>query len=213
MAIRPGTRKGVRGMARGVAVSNESASCESASDEIALIDGVVAERMDAFESLYRLYHPRWSRFLLGMLRRPALVEEVLDDTMMVVWRKAHTYNASAKVSTWIFGIAYRQALKAIRQFDGDDAASMPEEAFFVEASQPGPDGAAQQRELHEQLHHAMSELSADHRAVIELTYYLGYSCRDIARIMDCPVDTVKTRMFYARRRLRTLLTLSREEAI
>ena len=70
-----------------------------APDEVALMDGVAAERMDAFEALYRLYHPRLTRFLRGMTRRPALAEEVLDDTMLVVWRKAHTYNPSGRVSS------------------------------------------------------------------------------------------------------------------
>ena len=112
------------------------------------------------------------------------------------------------------GIAYRQALKALHRLDaGSDAgASVNEDALF-DPSQRGPDGELQQQELHERLSRAMSALSAEHRAVIELTYYLGYSCRDVAQVMDCPVDTVKTRMFYARRRLKSLLGLSREEAI
>ena len=83
-------------------------------DEVVLMGRVAAEQIDAFESLYRLYHPRLVRFLEGMTRRPALVEEILDDTMLVVWRRAHAYMPTAKVSTWIFGIAYRQALKALR---------------------------------------------------------------------------------------------------
>jgi RNA polymerase sigma factor (sigma-70 family) len=187
---------------------------QGAVDEVALMDGVAAERMEAFESLYRLYHPRLARFLLGMTRRPAMVEEILDDTMLVVWRKAHTYDPNAKVSTWIFGIAYRQALKALRRLDdGTESLARSHEESLVEPTQAGPDSAMQQHELRERLRLAMSGLSAEHRAVIELTYYLGYSCRDIAQVMDCPVDTVKTRMFYARRRLRSLLDLSREEAI
>src|SRR5688572_33194103 len=101
----------------------------AAPDEIALMDGVAAERKDAFEALYRLYHPRLTRFLQGMTRRPALAEEILDDTMLVVWRKAHTYNPSAKVSTWIFGIAYRQALKALHRLNAgiDATASLDED--------------------------------------------------------------------------------------
>lgn len=198
----------------------------AALKEVALMSRVAAEQIDAFESLYRLYHPRLTRFLQGMTRRPPLVEEILDDTMLVVWRKAHTYDPSAKVSTWIFGIAYRQALKALRQADdvgfrsfggfatgrapddrAEDIESLPE------ASQLGPDDELQHRELRARLDQALTALSAEQRAVIELTYYLGYACREIAQIMDCPVDTVKTRMFYARRRLRTLLDTSREEAM
>ncbi|MDI9238406.1 sigma-70 family RNA polymerase sigma factor [Lysobacter sp. LF1] len=181
-------------------------------DEVALMGRVAAEQMDAFETLYRLYHPRLTRFLMGMTHRPALVEEILDDTMLVVWRRAHTYDPEAKVSTWIFGIAYRQALKALRQSgDGPTPAELDDSPLT--STQPAPDLELHQRDLHAMLDHAMRALSAEQRAVIELTYYLGYACREIAAIMDCPVDTVKTRMFYARRRLKALLGAKREEAM
>ena len=179
-----------------------------AISEGALMQQVAVARMDAFESLYRLYHPRLVRFIERMTRRPALIEEVLDDTMLVVWRKAHTYNPDARVSTWIFAIAYRMALKALRGVD--DAVEFEEPADAVAA---GPEFTFQRQELQTRIERAMDGLSAEHRAVIELTYYFGYSCGEVARIMDCPVDTVKTRMFYARRRLKTLLGLSWEEAM
>ncbi len=181
-------------------------------DEVALMECVAAEQMDAFEALYRLYHPRLTRFLMGMTHRPALVEEILDDTMLVVWRRAHTYDPTAKVSTWIFGIAYRQALKALRQC-GDVATAAEVGEAALPSAQLAPDVELHQRDLHAMLDHAMRALSAEQRAVIELTYYLGYACREIATIMDCPVDTVKTRMFYARRRLKALLGASCEEAM
>jgi RNA polymerase sigma-70 factor (ECF subfamily) len=186
------------------------------SDDGMLMAGVAAEEMDAFEALYRRYHPRLVRFLDGMTRRPALVEEVLDDTMLVVWRRAHTWLPTAKVSTWIFGIAYRQALKALRQVD--DAVEFHDTDEQADASDDNPssaspDGVLQQQQVRIQLDRALAMLSPEQRAVIQMTYYLGYSCRDIAQVMDCPVDTVKTRMFYARRRLRTLLGDSREEAL
>ncbi|WP_266171757.1 RNA polymerase sigma factor [Dyella subtropica] len=177
-------------------------------DEVALLGRVAAEEMEAFEVLYLTYRPRLLRFIQGMLRQRPLVDEVLDDTMMVVWRKAHTYNHSSKVSTWIFAIAYRQALKALTRPESAPVLDPPESASLA----PEPELECQQRELHRQIALALEALSPEHRAVIELTYYLGYSCREIAEIMDCPVDTVKTRMFYARRKLRALLE-AREEAI
>lgn len=180
------------------------------ADEAVLMGRVAAEEMDAFESLYRLYHPRLTRFLGRMTQRPALVEEILDDTMLVVWRKAHTYNPGAKVSTWIFAIAYRQALKALRQIDDAVEFDPERQVGSVEAE---PDGELHRQELRVRMGQALNALSADHRAVIELTYYLGYACREIAQIMGCPVETVKTRMFYARRRLKALLALAREEAV
>jgi RNA polymerase sigma factor (sigma-70 family) len=179
----------------------------AAREELRLIARVAAEDMAAFECLYRAYHPRLVRFLHGMLRQGALVEEVLDDTMLVVWRRAHTFDGSAKLSTWLFAIAYRQALKALRQRGC-------EPGLDEEPAAPGdaePDSRLQQQQLHACLDEALAALSVEHRAVIELTYYLGHSCREIADIVDCPVATVKTRMFHARRRLRSALGSVREQ--
>ena len=200
-------------MARHPQIGTDAGNRQDAApmNEVALMGRIAAEDMAAFESLYGLYHPRLARFLLAMTRRPPLVEEILDDTMLVVWRKAHTYNPGAKVSTWIFGIAYRQALKALRQVD-DAVESDPEAAASLPEEQE-PEGELQRHELRERLDAALRALTAEHRAVIELTYYLGYACREIAQIMDCPVDTVKTRMFYARKRLKTLLGTNAEEAL
>jgi len=199
-------------MTAGPGIGGEAARGEPIADEVALMSRVAAEQMDAFEALYRIYHPKLTRFLMGMTHRPALVEEILDDTMLVVWRRAHTYDAEAKVSTWIFGIAYRQALKALRQ-SGDGAVAAELDESPLSSPAPSPDIELHQRDLRAMLDRAMEALSAEQRAVIELTYYLGYACREIAIIMDCPVDTVKTRMFYARRRLKALLGTNREEAM
>src|SRR6185295_13778163 len=82
-----------------------------------LIERVVARDLRAFEALYRIYHPRLDRFLGLVTPRPTIVEEALNDTMLVVWRRAATYSGECKVSTWIFAIAYRTVLKALRTQD------------------------------------------------------------------------------------------------
>ena len=87
------------------------------SDEARLIGRIAAGELRAFEAMYRAYHPRLTRFLERMTRRPGLVDEVLNDTLLVVWHRAGRYNGCSKVSTWIFGIAYRKALKALQRFD------------------------------------------------------------------------------------------------
>jgi RNA polymerase sigma-70 factor (ECF subfamily) len=111
------------------------------------------------------------------------------------------------VSTWIFAIAYRQSLKALERPSAQEETSIDERA---EASAPGPDDALQQQEVRKHLDDALRTLSPEQRAVMELTYYFGYACREIADIMGCPVDTVKTRMFYARRKLKASLASYRE---
>jgi RNA polymerase sigma-70 factor (ECF subfamily) len=170
--------------------------------ELQLLAGVRQGRRGEFEALYRLYHPRLWRFLAHMMRRPDGIEEVLNDTMMVVWQRADGFDGRSKLSTWIFGIAYRKALKALNRMD------LAVEAEEVdESADPGP-GPEQQlglAQLRERLRGALAELSFEHRAVVELCYFHDMAYAEIAAVVGCPPETVKTRMFYARRRLRLLL--------
>ena len=174
----------------------------SPQDDVRLIRRVVAGDRRAFEELYRSYHPRLSRFLSTLLRKPETVEEVLNDTLMAVWRRADAYSGASKLSTWIFAIAYRKALKARARLDE------PVEDRDAEL-RPSDEASAEQQLGHSQVRavliEAMDTLSVDHRTVVDLTYFHEIGYKDIAEIMACPVDTVKTRMFHARRNLKTAL--------
>jgi len=171
-------------------------------EERELIERVRGRELAAFEKLYRLYQPRLTRFLSNVVQRPQVLEEVVDDTMMVVWDTAGNFRGASKLSTWIFSIAYRKALKARARWP-DPVEEDPRDNRT--SDEPGPDEHLQQDRLHDALVGAMDSLSADHRAVVDLTYFHSMGYREIAEIMDCPVDTVKTRMFHARRRLREAL--------
>ena len=177
----------------------------AAQAEVNLIARVATARdLRAFEELYRTYHVRLTRFLERLTRRrDALVEELLNDTMLVVWKRADSYNGRSKVSTWIFAIAYRKALKALRRVDDAIEDHEPEQHASAD---PGPEQQLDQRQLRSVLGCALRELTPEHRAVIELTYFQGAAYSEIAQIVECSVGTVKTRMFHARRRLRALLT-------
>jgi len=167
-----------------------------------LLGQIAARQLPAFEALYREYHPRLTRFLDRMTRRANLVDELLNDTMLVVWNRAERYNGQCKVSTWIFAIAYRKALKALERLDEpleDD------DADLRWSGEPGPEQQLGLQQLQLALQRALAALSTEQRAVVALTYFHGADYREIAQIVDCPVDTVKTRMFHARRRLKTLL--------
>jgi RNA polymerase sigma-70 factor (ECF subfamily) len=168
-----------------------------------LLARIASGDLQAFEGLYRSYQPRLTRFLTTLLKRPQLIEEVLDDTMMVVWQSAGNFRGSSKPSTWIFAIAYRKAHKA--QARWPEPVEDPQ--FDTRVSEdPGPDDDLHHQRLHAALMKAMEGLSPDHRAVVDLTYFHGLGYREIAEIVDCPVDTVKTRMFHARRRLKQAMT-------
>jgi RNA polymerase sigma-70 factor (ECF subfamily) len=177
-------------------------------DEVRLVDRIAVGDMRAFDALYRLYHGRLSRFLGRLVQRTGLVEEALNDTMLVVWHRADSFNGQSKVSTWIFGIAYRKALKALQRFDEPLEDELPQTRVD---DGPGPEQQVGHGQLREALAKALDGLSPEHRAVVELTYFHGMSCREISEIVHCPVDTVKTRMFHARRRLRTLLAGGSED--
>jgi RNA polymerase sigma-70 factor (ECF subfamily) len=171
----------------------------SGPEEGELLARVREGDLHAFERLYRIYQPRLARFLFNLVGRPQLVEEVMDDTMMVVWETAGSFRGTSKLSTWIFSIAYRKAVKAKMRWP-DPVEDQPFDTRV--SNDPGPDDELHHRRLHDALLEAMEELSPDHRAVVDLTYFHGLGYREIAEIMNCPVDTVKTRMFHARRRLR-----------
>lgn len=171
--------------------------------EAALIKRVVDGDRRAFEDLYRVYHPRLTRFLFNMTHRRPLVEEVLNDTMLTVWQRPERFNGTSRLSTWIFAIAYRKALMALRR---QDLAQEDRDRERRPAEGPDPERRLSERQILTALQAALRDLSPDHRAVVDLTYFHDMGYKEIAEIMDCPVDTVKTRIFHARRRLKIILT-------
>lgn len=171
--------------------------------EARLLEGVRQRDREAFEELYRSFAPKLFGYLIRITRRPDLVEELVDEVMLTVWRQADRFEGRSRFSTWIFGIAYRKAMKALRrQRRRPETEPLPEE---LRSTSEGPERRTLRRERAEILSRALGELSPEQRAVIELTYYLGFTCREAAEALDCPEGTVKTRMYYARRRLEGVL--------
>jgi RNA polymerase sigma-70 factor (ECF subfamily) len=174
----------------------------SDADDVALLARVRLRDLHGFERLFRSYQPRLRRFLEPMAGRPGIVDEVINDTMLLVWHRADAYNHQSKVSTWIFAIAYRKALQALR---GEGVVASADEQDEDAAPDPGPEQQLEREEARSALGRALSGLSFEHRAVVQMTYFHGLGVREIADIVECPVDTVKTRLFHARRRLRAML--------
>lgn len=166
----------------------------------------IARRGDvaAFERLYHGYRRRLGPFMHRFVRDAFAHEEAFNDVMLTVWRKAATYNGTSKVSTWIFSIAYRHCLKALQR--RNDAPLPPDE---IRIAAPDERQAIERREV---VDRALDDLSPEHRLVVELAYFGGHNYREIAAIADCPENTVKTRMFHARRRLREILEALGETA-
>ncbi len=178
------------------------------AENLKLLQRVATKDKVAFEKLYARFYPQLTRYLSRLMRRPEMVEEVVNDTLFVVWEKADQFQGRSKVSTWVTGIAYLKGIKALdrlRMMPEQQAASLAE-AENIEETQD----LISRLGLGEWLSSGLDQVSVDQRSVVELTYFSGYSYQEIADIMKCPVNTVKTRMFHARRRLAKLLPLLEE---
>jgi len=173
----------------------------SVAREAELIARVARHDRRAFEELYNLYHRRLARFLTRLTRRYDLAEEIINDTFWVVWRNARDFRGDSQPSTWILGIAYRKARNAFRSAARARARQNLEATSFpLTTEEP-----AREMELRDWLAHALEQLPVEQRLAVELCYEFGYSCEEIATTMNCPVNTVKTRLFHARAKLQKSL--------
>lgn len=192
--------------------NRQTRDSERDAADAALLEHIRNGDRNALQSLYRKYYHPLLRFTYRITGRLDLAEETVNDVMLVVWQDAGVFEARSKVGTWIMGIAYRKAIKlaqGTRRWYSRFAAA------DFDASIERPERATvptEQAELEDLLEHALSALPPEQRAVVELTYYFGCSYEEIASIVNCPVNTVKTRMFHARAKLRALLPrLGRDE--
>ncbi len=159
--------------------------------KIANKDGV------AFERLYDLFSNRVYRYAFTILHDEHLAEEIMQETMIAVWKGADRFAGRSKPSTWIFGIARNQALALLRR---EHRVTRREFTERVE-DDPAPRLLAEKK-----VKEALDTLSSDHREVLFLTFFEGLSYGEIAAILEIPAGTVKSRMFHAKRRMAEALT-------
>ena len=181
-------------------IDGKNAFRGSNESELALLRRVVLRDRAAFQELYLIYHRRLARFLLRVTSRHDIAEEIINDTLWIVWRKAGEFRGQSTLSTWIMGIAYRRALKTLRSQRSKDwllqwITQFPSAAVDTSDDDINSDWLAQ----------ALAELPIEQRSALELTYLYGHSCEEVAAIMNCPVNTVKSRMFQARQKLQAIL--------
>ena len=183
------------------AITSETYADCSDSKLLTLI-GMQQDRM-ALNELYNRYRQSLARFLHRQLGDDKLIEECYNDVMLVVWQKAGNFRGESKVSTWIFSIAYRTQIANARKenrhrhVDSDEVMDS-----VISQKQAEQDNQTRNNET---LYAALSELSDEHRSVIELSYFHGYSVNEISKIVACPANTVKTRLFHARKKLKAAI--------
>ena len=169
-----------------------------------LIEAIAGGSHVAMRTLYDRHSTRVYRFLLRIVCNAARAEELLSEVFIDVWNQAGRFEGRSQVSTWILSIARFTALSATRR---RNEAALDETAIaLLEDSADTPEEAMLKEDRSAQVRRCLAQMSREHREVIDLVYYHEKSIEEVADIIRAPKNTVKTRMFYARKRLAQLLS-------
>jgi RNA polymerase sigma-70 factor (ECF subfamily) len=183
-------------------MSRPSAAMQATSDE-ALIERIASGERLAMQVLFTRHHLRVYRFVLRLVKNQTLAEDLISEVFLDVWRQAGRFEGRSAASTWLLAIARFKALSLLRrrsdqELDEDAAAA-------VEDPGDDPEVSMQKKDKGTVLRQCLKALSPEHREIVDLVYYHEQSVEDVAKIVGIPENTVKTRLFYARKRLSELL--------
>jgi RNA polymerase sigma-70 factor (ECF subfamily) len=174
----------------------------ASSDEALILRIANGDRM-AMQVLFARHQVKVFRFVLRLIGNEAAAEDVISEVFLDVWRNAGRFEARSSVSTWLLAIARNKAYSALRRPRSEELDEAKAET--IEDTGDDPEVAAQKRDKSELLRDCIQRLSVDHREVIDLVYYHEKTIEEVAEIVGIPENTVKTRMFYARRKLSEML--------
>jgi RNA polymerase sigma-70 factor, ECF subfamily len=185
------------------ALDGPPAAVQSASDE-ALIARIAGGDRLAMQVLFVRHHVRIYRFALRLVRDQHLAEDLVSEVFLDIWRQAAKFQARSAVSTWMLAIARFKALSSLRRRDAEELDEVT--AAAIADIGDDPEVAIRKKDQSEVLRKCLSRISPEHREIIDLVYYQEMAIGEIAVIVGIPENTVKTRMFYARKRLSELLS-------
>jgi RNA polymerase sigma-70 factor (ECF subfamily) len=195
MRVRSVTAKNIR-----LPPMNAPAEGGSRESDTALLIAIGAGDRRALEKLYLDYRKRLARFLRRFTQSVQDIEEIINDTLMVVWCDANDFRFESQVSSWIFGIAYFTALKSIRR-GKNRFASRGFDEWPSQIVDP-----ALETEVHDWVMDGLNRLPDEQALALQLSCHMGHSLGEIAKMTGTPVGTVKARMFYGRQKLRRHLS-------
>jgi RNA polymerase sigma-70 factor, ECF subfamily len=175
---------------------------QTTSDEV-LIGRIANGDRLAMQVLFARHHVRVYRFVLRLVRNEATAEDLISEVFLDIWRQAGRFEGRSAPSTWMLSIARFKALSALRKRTEEELDD--ETADAIEDRADDPEVSLAKKDKAVALRQCLSRLSAEHREVIDLVYYHEKSVEEVAGIVGIPEATVKTRMFYARRKLSELL--------
>ena len=179
------------------------------NDEVLRLLGRIERGEEAaFKELYRAFSRRLYAYVLRQIDDPSQAEEIVSDTLYEVWKAPAKFRGDAQFSTWLIGIARNKVLMAFRSRKPDSVHDdLDDVAESVADEQPGAFEQLAQQQRHEGVRRCMDKLSAEHRECIHLVFYEGMALAEVAALQACPENTVKTRLFHARKKLTQCLQL------
>ena len=175
---------------------------QSTSDDVLIGRIATGDRL-AMQVLFARHHVRVYRFVLRLVRDESVAEDLISEVFLDVWRQAGRVEGRSQVSTWLLAIARFKALSALRRRPDEELDDETAEA--IEDPSDDPEVALDKKDKSAAIRKCLEKLSAEHREIIDLVYYHEKSVEEVAQIVGIPENTVKTRMFYARKRLAELL--------
>jgi RNA polymerase sigma-70 factor (ECF subfamily) len=175
---------------------------QATSDEV-LIGRIAKGDRLAMQVLFARHHVRVYRFVLRLVGNPTVAEDLISDVFLDVWRQADKFEGRSAVSTWMLAIARFKALSALRKKPDEELDE--ETAETIEDTSDNPEVSLEKKDKSAVLRQCLEKLSPEHREIIDLVYYHEKSVEEVAEIVGIPENTVKTRMFYARKKLAELL--------
>jgi RNA polymerase sigma-70 factor (ECF subfamily) len=175
---------------------------QTTSDEV-LIGRIAHGDRLAMQVLFGRHHVRVYRFVLRLVRNEATAEDVISEVFLDIWRQAGKFEGRSAASTWMLSIARFKALSVLRKRTEEELDE--ETAGAIEDHSDDPEVSLAKKDKAAALRQCLGRLSTEHREVVDLVYYHEKSVEEVAGTVGIPEATVKTRMFYARRKLSELL--------
>jgi RNA polymerase sigma-70 factor (ECF subfamily) len=185
----------------------QATSAKEEASDMTLIERISAHDQRAMQTLYERHHVRIYRFVVRLIGDVHLAEDVVSEVFLAVWRQAKEFQARSEGTTWIIAIARNIALSGSRWRRHE---TLDEAANLVTDPEDNADVLFGKKERSSIVRACLAQLSPVHREVIDLVYYHEKSVTEVARIVGACPNTVKTRMFYARKQLAALID---EEAL
>jgi RNA polymerase sigma-70 factor (ECF subfamily) len=177
---------------------------QSQAEERALLQSIAAGDAKSLERLFARTQVRVFRYIMRVVKNQAIAEELLNEVFLSVWQNAKSYEGRSEPMTWMLSIAHNKAISALRK-KTEVLGVIDETARDLVAEADTPDIAAQKQDKSAKIRACIAELSPDHRTILDLVYYQEQSVADVAEVLGIPENTVKTRMFYARKKLSEML--------